>query len=677
MRIATALLLVALLAPFAAPQAEAATGPVVWEYTVTARADGQGTIHVDLSILGAKDRIRTLTFHPSEAPYPISNFRVDGAPGTVIDVASDVHTVSYDAYVNKAAPRSGEFTSYLGLTWGVVRAEALSVPFNYTFPTGTRPVWDARVTFALPPGWNAATPWPRDGAGHRYELPAGAALPRGFVALGAFTETKTTAAGREVRLVALGEALPFAPRLVSHLDKSAPYLSTVYGDVPGDTILVVSAPDPMLRGGLGATDSFYLHDTSDLRTAAHEWTHVWQRFSGRDLASDSSIWLPEGAADLHGTISLFASGEWSLDAVNAFLQRPLANRTKEPWKSTTLAAATYSSNEEVAYGKGLTVLSALDEQIAFNTQGRAGLPDLLQALNRRAASDDDRDVRLSNAQIKAEVATLTGREFRPFFDAYVGGTSWPGLSPLEAKGRLVVVNITTEPAKALAGRDVTIRATIDNRGYAAATATFQLLLDGAPQGARAVTLGVGGRATAQWTITAPNDGEHDLKVGNLTRPFLVAAPARLVPTDVSTIPARPAAAAPADVLVSVRNDGDFPTAGTVVLLVDEVAVGERNVTVGANSTTIAAFEHVFPDEGPRRLTARVYGDGRVATLNATLTIGARDRDGDGVADARDAYPDNGKLSEKGVVNDARNLVPAWGAWAAAGAAGAALARSRR
>lgn len=649
------------------------------------RSDGSGTLHVKLALLGAlgavKDepQVRTIEFHPGDSPYPVSGFRIDGRATTSLAVASDVHQIEFDVRVNRAAPVEGEFLSYLGTSWGLVRAESLAVPFNYTFAAGSRPVWDARVTFAsMPTGWKSATAWGRDGANpNRWSLAAGEALPRGFVALGPLKEASSVVGGREFRVVSLSDPLSYAGSLVPYLDASTPYLRTVYGDVPGPYVLAVSAPDPMLRGGLGAPDSFYVHDESDLRTAAHEWTHAWQRYGGRDEAGDSSAWLSEGAAEWHGTLSLFAAGVWSLESTNGFFARAYENRTREPLKSTPLTRAEFG-HDLVAYTKGAIVVSALDDAIVFNTKGRIGLPDFLQALNARAKSGTDRDVRVSNADARETLNRLTGLNFGPFFDDYVSGTEWPrGWGPPEPRARLVVVNATTDPPLPISGRNVTIRAQVDNRGYAAGAADLTLFLDGRSMGARRIEASIGRSATATWAIAAPVDGLHDVKIANFTTTFRVASPARLAATGVQTIPATPSALVPATVLVSLRNSGDFPTEGTVVLFVDGISAGDRNVTVGANSTTIVSFDTTFTDEGARRIAIRTHSDGRSTLFNATLTVGPRDRDGDGVPDARDAYPENSAISEKGFLNDARNLVPVSGLLTVTAAAAAAVGLARR
>jgi hypothetical protein len=388
----------------------------------------------------------------------------------------------------------------------------------------------------------------------------------------------------------------------------------------------------------------YVHDGSDLRTVAHEYTHVWQQFGGLDDFNDSSIWIPEGLAELDGTLSLVVSGDWTLAQANGFFQDDAQNATVPPFNDTPLSKATYeNAAQQVAYVKGALVVQLLDESIQFNTNGRYGLADVLQVINRESVAGSlPGDVLTNEALLKAinnvtAAAATTGGapDFTSFFQKYVYGTAWPSWTPglasggaphfeeLYGRGDPVVDNLTTTPPIAVSGQNATVTVTIDNRGLAPAQATFRLLLDGAKVGEDTVSLDLAQRVVLSFTVTAPQPGSHTLAIGQATVPWPVAHPPRLEAGTISSIPPQPLAGSTTDLLVGVTNVGDFATTGQVILLVDGASAGSRNVTVGANSASIADFSLIFGTPGLHNLTIRIYGaDGSFASRTASFPIAA-------------------------------------------------------
>ena len=126
-----------------------------------------------------------------------------------------------------------------------------------------------------------------------------------------------------------------------------------------DRLLVVAADDPFWRGGLSATQSFYLHGDRPLisengtSTVLHELMHVAMRLSGGDRGD----WLVEGIAEYYslelmrrvGTIS----GERFLAAIDSL----------EDWgREAPSLFVTYSSGPVTA--RAVALLAALEQRWA-------------------------------------------------------------------------------------------------------------------------------------------------------------------------------------------------------------------------------------------------------------------------------------------------------------------------
>src|SRR5439155_21829949 len=138
----------------------------------------------------------------------------------------------------------------------------------------------------------------------------------------------------------------------------------------------------MFRGGLGGADSFFVHESSDLRTVAHEYAHVFQQFGTDERAGASSIWLNEGDADYHSALSLYAAGVWTTQNVDDFFRVAQHDATDPDFANAKLPDAVYGGAlERFAYHKGAVVLEALDETLRRDSNGQLAIGDALRALN--------------------------------------------------------------------------------------------------------------------------------------------------------------------------------------------------------------------------------------------------------------------------------------------------------
>lgn len=686
--------LVALLAPTAPAQTERV---LTWDYTVEIDEPASGTAKVTIRLSHLKGLVDRLGFLTESHAYTITDVKGVGsdvrpAPGGVeLVVKNDVEQLSFVVSVNRAAFKTGEYNAFLGADWGVFRAESFALGFNYSYVEGTPFRWEAGVAWRLPAGWSAEMALAREpGEPNAFRLPAGEVLPRGFVAVGPFTMKAFPAAGKEFRLVTIGKPLAFEKEAFPYLEKATPYYAQVYGPVTGPVVLAVAAPSPMFRGGLGGTDSFYVHEESDLRTFAHEYAHAWQLFGTVTDPGAASVWITEGDADYHGALSLFVADAWSLDQVNDFLGSYHDERAKEPFRSTPLAGATYGGDtEDVAYHKGALVLHALDGLMRARTagSGEVGIDEVLRLLN--VAHDqrvDEKDASARAARLapvtNAEMLRTTNAavgasafvEFSPFFEQFVDGKLWPELKPVARETNVAFANLTVSPDRALALDTITATVRVENRGIVPATKIVPLLVDGARVGAETVTLDVGESEDVAFTFPAGAAGEHHVRALYLEATYRVLTPASFEIVRVATVPDTVEARRPFELLAYVRNAGELAGNATVSARADSfLDLGRVTREVPGNRTLAFPFTIAFNASGAHAITLSLPG---ATPFPFEIELLPADTDGDGVRDPQDAYPDNPRLQEKSTAGDARNLVPGAGALAVAGAL-AALALARR
>ena len=160
------------------------------------------------------------------------------------------------------------------------------------------------------------------------------------------------------------------------------------GAVGGTTRLgdltIVSAGDPMWRGGLSAPQSVFLHAERPLisenatSTLLHEIMHVVLDFS-TDRDHD---WITEGIAEFYSLELLRRSGT---------ITRPrfdIAREWQEDWsRSSTRLCGGSSSGPTTARAVG--VFMELDREIRRKTDGRSNLDDVVGAV---VSTEGDIDV---------------------------------------------------------------------------------------------------------------------------------------------------------------------------------------------------------------------------------------------------------------------------------------------
>jgi hypothetical protein len=338
----------------------------------------QGTVQMSVRIRQSRDLVRRVRF--SFDPGRYRDFEADGE----LEVGNDTVSwsppasggeLSFVVVVNHQR-KSGSYDSLMMDDWAVFRGDDLFPPAAVTALKGAES--RARLRLVGPEDWSLVSAYPRaegdaewslvDWPDRRFDRPVG------WMAAGRLGVRWTRIGDHRV-----GVAGPMEQG-VRHLDMLAflrwnlPELLKVFPSFPM-RVMLVSAGDPMWRGGLSGPASLYIHADRPLisgnstSTLLHELVHVAQ---GYRAASDAD-WIVEGIAEYYTLEIMFRSGTISEKRHARGVDR------LDEWASESEALqAEKSSGSRTA--KGVTVMRELDAELRLRTKGKYSLDDVARQL---------------------------------------------------------------------------------------------------------------------------------------------------------------------------------------------------------------------------------------------------------------------------------------------------------
>lgn len=323
-------------------------------YSVTIR-DGEDDIAVaSIRVEQESRRLRELRF--SIDPERHTDFTGDGdiseSEGQLIwQPPRKGGTLSYTVSVSQQR-QSGAYDALMTEKWALFRAGDMFPPAVTRTTVGANSV--ARLELDLPEGWSALTPYlsgdskfsfPFDNPERRFDRPTGWVLAGSIgVRRGLIADTRV-AIGSPV-----GEGV-HRMDIMAFLNWTLPTLRSIFPTLDS-RLVIVSAGDPMWRGGLSGPGSLYIHadrpmiSENGTSTMMHELVHVAMGVSG----SAHDDWLVEGLAEYYsikilrktgtlngrrGTLALAELKEWGEPVDNLFVKRSSGPVTA---RATTLLA---------------------------------------------------------------------------------------------------------------------------------------------------------------------------------------------------------------------------------------------------------------------------------------------------------------------------------------------------
>lgn len=296
---------------------------------------------------------------------------VDGEQATWIPPETG-GTLSWRVDVRHRRNGSG-YDAWLEDDWGIFRAEDV-IP-----RAATRALIGAEsktvLRFRLPRGWSAVTQYAGGDDGFLISQPGRRFdQPSGWILVGRIGVRRETIG--DLRIAVAGPLGQSVRRMdiLAMLRWTIPELERLLPKLP-DRLTVISAGDPMWRGGLSAPESIFLHVERPLisenatSTLLHEVMHMALGIRSRR----NYDWIVEGLAEYYSLELLRRSGTISERRYE------LALEDQANWASDASALC-----QSVSSGAGtalaVTVLASLDTEIREKTDGKRSLDDVVQRL---------------------------------------------------------------------------------------------------------------------------------------------------------------------------------------------------------------------------------------------------------------------------------------------------------
>ena len=273
--------------------------------------------------------------------------------------------------------RNGGYDAWLDNNWGLFRAEDV-IPRAYTRTLkGAHSV--TRLRFTLPVGWSVVTEYAKEGdAFSVLREDRRFAQPAGWIVAGDLGVRRERIAGIRVAVAAPVDQDVRRMDMLALSNWILPELARLL-PAPPPRITIVSAGEPMWRGGLSAPQSIFIHadrpmiSENGTSTLVHELMHV-----GFGLTADDGYdWIVEGLAEFYTIELLRRSGTITADRYDRALdglaewarQADALCRDPSTGARTALAVGTFSE---------------LDRYIDRQTRGERGLDDVVRGLLARS-----------------------------------------------------------------------------------------------------------------------------------------------------------------------------------------------------------------------------------------------------------------------------------------------------
>ena len=272
--------------------------------------------------------------------------------------------------------RNGDgYDAWLGAEFGLFRAEDIIPRASSRTLKGAHS--ETSLRFRMPAGWSVVTQY-RDTGTIRVDNPERRLdLPSGWIVMGRLGVRREQIAG--MRVAVAGPVNHSIRRLdtLALLNWTLPELARILPELP-PRLTIVSAGEPMWRGGLSAPQSLFLHAERPLisenatSTLLHEIMHMTL---GLD-STDDHDWIIEGLAEYYSLQLLSRSGTISPSRYAE------AGRELAEWAGdATRLCGGNSTGPTTALAVG--VLARLDVEIRRETADEATLDDVLRDLVNR------------------------------------------------------------------------------------------------------------------------------------------------------------------------------------------------------------------------------------------------------------------------------------------------------
>jgi hypothetical protein len=377
----TLLLCLMTCAACGAPASETESVPTTRDYKIHYQIDAvpnEGVVTVQMIVEQSRGNLRELSF--STAGSQLFDFDGDGELLTEGDTIRwlperDGGRLRWQAKIaNKRS--SGAYDSWLNGSWGMFRAEDIIPRAQTRTLKGANS--ETSMSFGLPRGWSVVSEYSSLNSRIQVDNPARRFdQPNGWIAMGILGIRRETIAGTRIAVAAPEGENVRRMDMIALLNWVLPELNGILPDhLPRLTI--VSAGDPMWRGGLSAPASLFIHADRPLisenatSTLVHELMHVAMGIS----ADDGFDWIVEGLAEYYSLELLQRGGAITARRYKRALE------TQEKWaKKSDNLCGRQSTGANTA--RAVVVFRNLDVEIRRKSAGKLSLDDVVVELAAR------------------------------------------------------------------------------------------------------------------------------------------------------------------------------------------------------------------------------------------------------------------------------------------------------
>lgn len=340
-----------------------------------------GIVRLSVTVLQSRNLLRRLSFSYQPARY--SDFSGDGVITTNGGVLTweppgSGGTLGFNVSIDHLRGKDGRYDSLMREDWAVFRGDDLLPPVKVKSLKGASA--HARLRMSGPPGWSFISAYPRsesapewfemDWPDRRFDRPVG------WMAAGKLGVRWGDIAGIRLAIAGpMGQGIRYMD-MMAFLRWNLPALVQVFPDFPR-RILLVSAGDPMWRGGLSGPDSLFIHADRPLisgngtSTLLHELVHLAQGYR----AAPGDDWIVEAIAEYYTLEIMRRTGTLS----NRRYEKGLEQLGS--WASETdVLEAEDSSGSRTA--KGVTIMQELDIELRAVTADKYCLDNVAEQLSR-------------------------------------------------------------------------------------------------------------------------------------------------------------------------------------------------------------------------------------------------------------------------------------------------------
>lgn len=348
------------------------------------------------------------------------SFRVD--PERQLDFDGDGEIEITGDRVNWKPPRKGgelrytfridhlrdaqRYDARVTSTWALFRGDDLVPPARVDMLDGAYS--ESRLRLRLPEGWKAATPYPLEPAGtFRVDNPLRRFdRPTGWFLVGKINISRTTVEGMRITVATPRKQGDRRQDLLAFLRYTLPELKQLLGGLP-ERLTIVSAGDPMWRGGLSGPGSLYIHrerpliDSDFTSPILHEIVHT----SMGARSGPDGDWIVEGLAELYGLEALVRS-----KGISKTRYRRALEKAKEKGAEVTDLLVPRADAKVTA--RGMVVLHELDGLMQERCEAR--LSDVVNRLRETRGA-------LTTASFRTVAEEVGKCELSDFFEKHTPG----------------------------------------------------------------------------------------------------------------------------------------------------------------------------------------------------------------------------------------------------------------